>query len=143
MSLEMENKYVIFKLAEEYYGLSIDNVISIEKPSQSTRIPNAPDYIKGVINLRGEVIPVIDLRKKLKMKFKEVDRNSRIIIVSSDEIFAGLIVDTSSEVLEINKENIDKPPTNENDEYIDYINGIGKTKDRLVILLDLTKILEY
>ncbi|NMA85993.1 MAG: chemotaxis protein CheW [Tissierellia bacterium] len=143
MSLEMENKYVIFKLAEEYYGLSIDNVISIEKPSQSTRIPNAPDYIKGVINLRGEVIPVIDLRKKLKMKFKEVDRNSRIIIVSSDEIFAGLIVDTSSEVLEINKENIDKPPTNENDEYINYINGIGKTKDRLVILLDLTKILEY
>ena len=143
MSLEMENKYVIFKLSDEYYGLSIDNVISIEKPSQSTRIPNAPDYIKGVINLRGEVIPVIDLRKKLKMKFKEVDRNSRIIIVSSDEIFAGLIVDTSSEVLEINKENIDKPPTNENDEYIDYINGIGKTKDRLVILLDLTKILEY
>ncbi len=143
MSLEMENKYVIFKLSDEYYGLSIDNVISIEKPSQSTRIPNAPDYIKGVINLRGEVIPVIDLRKKLEMEPKEIDRNSRIIIVSSDEIFAGLIVDTSSEVLEINKEDIDKPPTNENDEYIDYINGIGKTKDRLVILLDLTKILEY
>ncbi len=71
MSLEMENKYVIFKLSDEYYGLSIDNVISIEKPSQSTRIPNAPDYIKGVINLRGEVIPVIDLRKKLEMEPKK------------------------------------------------------------------------
>ena len=143
MSLEIENKYVIFKLDEEYYGFPIDNVISIEKPSQSTRIPNAPDYIKGVINLRGEVIPIIDLRKKLGMEPSELDKNSRIIIVSSDEIFAGLIVDTSSEVLEINKENIDKPPTDENNEYIDYINGIGKTADRLVILLDLIKILEY
>lgn len=143
MSLEIENKYVIFKLAEEYYGLSIDNVISIEKPSQTTRIPNAPSYIEGVINLRGEVIPVIDLRDKLGMETRDLDRGSRIIVVSSNEIFAGLIVDTSSEVLEIHRENIDKPPTNENEEYIDYIKGIGKTKDRLVILLDLTKILEY
>ncbi len=143
MSLEIENKYVIFKLAEEYYGLSIDNVISIEKPSQITRIPNAPSYIKGVINLRGEVIPVIDLRNKLGMETRDLDRSSRIIVVSSNEIFAGLIVDTSSEVLEIHKENIDKPPTNENEEYIDYIKGIGKIKDRLIILLDLTKILEY
>ena len=143
MSLEIENKYVIFKLAEEYYGLSIDNVISIEKPSQITRIPNAPSYIKGVINLRGEVIPVIDLRNKLGMETRDLDRSSRIIVVSSNEIFAGLIVDTSSDVLEIHKENIDKPPTNENEEYIDYIKGIGKIKDRLIILLDLTKILEY
>ena len=143
MPLEIENKYVIFKLAEEYYGLSIDNVISIEKPSQITRIPNAPSYIKGVINLRGEVIPVIDLRNKLGMETRDLDRSSRIIVVSSNEIFAGLIVDTSSEVLEIHKENIDKPPTNENEEYIDYIKGIGKIKDRLIVLLDLTKILEY
>ncbi len=66
MSSEIENKYVIFKLGQEYYGLSINNVISIEKPSQTTRVPNAPDYVKGVINLRGEVIPVIDLRKKIR-----------------------------------------------------------------------------
>ncbi|NMB08984.1 MAG: chemotaxis protein CheW [Tissierellia bacterium] len=143
MSSEIENKYVIFKLGQEYYGLSINNVISIEKPSQTTRVPNAPDYVKGVINLRGEVIPVIDLRKKLGMETKDIDRNSRIIVVSSNEIYAGLIVDTSSEVLEIDKENIDKPPTDENDEFIDYINGIGKTDNRLIILLDLIKILEY
>ena len=143
MSSEIENKYVIFKLDQEYYGLPIDSVISIEKTGQTTRIPNAPEYIKGVTNLRGEVIPVIDLRKKLGMRTKDLDRNSRVIVVSSNEIFAGLIVDTSSEVLEIDKENIDKPPTNENDEYIEYINGIGKTGERLIILLDLIKILEY
>lgn len=143
MSSEVENKYVIFKLDQEYYGLPIDSVISIEKMGQTTRVPNAPDYVKGVTNLRGEVIPIVDLRKKLGMKPKELDRNSRIIVVSLNEIIVGLIVDASSEVLEIDKEDIDKPPTNEKEEFTEYVNGIGKTKERLVILLDLIKILEY
>lgn len=143
MSSEVENKYVIFKLDQEYYGLPIDSVISIEKMGQTTRVPNAPDYIKGVTNLRGEVIPIIDLRKKLGMETKDLDRNSRTIVVSLNETIVGLIVDTSSEVLEIDKENIDKPPTNENEEFIEYVNGIGKTEERLIILLDLVKILEY
>lgn len=143
MSSEIENKYVIFKLEQEYYGLPIDSVISIEKKGQTTRVPNAPEYIIGVTNLRGEVFPIIDLRKKLGMEAKELDRNSRVIVVSQEEIVIGLIVDTSSEVLEIDKENIDKSPTNENDEFIDYVKGIGKTGDRLIILLDLFKILEY
>ncbi len=143
MSSEVENKYVIFKLDQEYYGLPIDSVILIEKMGQTTRVPNAPDYIKGVTNLRGEVIPIIDLRKKLGMETKDLDRNSRTIVVSLNETIVGLIVDTSSEVLEIDKENIDKPPTNENEEFIEYVNGIGKTEERLIILLDLVKILEY
>jgi purine-binding chemotaxis protein CheW len=142
MATEIENKYVIFKLDNEYYGLNIDNVQSIEKFQNYTRVPNAPDYIKGVVNLRGEVVPIMDLRIKLGLKPKDIDHNTRIVIVSYEEIVVGLIVDTSSEVLEINKDNIDKPPATGNNEFKEYINGIGKDKERLVILLDLERLLD-
>lgn len=143
MSSVTDNKYVIFKLDKEYYGISINNVLSIEKMQGSTRIPNGPSYVKGVINLRGEVITLIDLRQKLNMDSKEIDNNSRIIVVSYEEIMAGLIVDSSSEVIEINKENIDNPPSSYENEKLEYIYGIGKVENRLVILLDLSRILEY
>lgn len=143
MSAEIENKYVIFKLGKEYYGLPIEKVVSIEKMIKPTRIPNGPKHVKGVINLRGEVISIIDLRQRLNMNTKEIDNNSRIIIVSEEDIVAGLIVDSSSEVIEIFKENIDNPPTSTNNDSLSYISGIGKVENRLVILLDLSKILEY
>ena len=108
-----------------------------------TRIPNGPKHVKGVINLRGEVIALIDLRQKLNMELKEVDNNSRIIIVSNDDIVAGLIVDSSSEVMEIQKNNIDNPPADNENQYLSYISGIGKVEGRLVILLELSRILEY
>ncbi|NLW22305.1 MAG: purine-binding chemotaxis protein CheW [Tissierellia bacterium] len=143
MPSEMENKYVIFKLDKEYYGIPIANVLSIERIGVPTRIPNAPKYVKGVINLRGEVIPIVDLRCKLGMEEIDLNSSGRIIVVSVNEIVVGLIVDSSSEVLEIDKENIDKPPTDSGNQYIEYINGIGKVSNRLIILLDLIKILEY
>lgn len=139
----IDNKYVIFKLDQEYYGLPINKVIYIEKIQQSTRIPNGPMYVEGVINLRGEVIPLMDLRKKLNMETKEVDNNTRIIVVSEEDIMVGLIVDSSSEVIEIDQENIDNPPSLADDEYLSYLNGIGKINDRLIILLELSRILEY
>jgi len=86
---------------------------------------------------------VINLRGKLGMELEHFSKNSRIIVVTANEIVAGLIVDSSSEVLEIDKESIDKPPINERNEFIDYISGIGKIPERLIILLDLIKILEY
>ena len=143
MPSEMENKYVIFKLDKEYYGIPIANVLSIERIGVPTRISNAPKYVKGVINLRGEVIPIVDLRCKLGMEEIDLNSSGRIIVVSVNEIVVGLIVDSSSEVLEIDKENIDKPPTDSGNQYIEYINGIGKVSNRLIILLDLIKILEY
>lgn len=141
MSSVISNKYVIFKLNKEYYGLEIDKVISIERMQTFTRIPNAPKYLKGVINLRGEVIPLIDLREKLNMSLKDIDKNTRIIVVNEKDIVAGLIVDSSSEVLEIYSENIDEVPSNENAN-MTYVRGIGKTKNRLIILLELSKVLE-
>lgn len=143
MSSGIDNKFVIFKLNKEYYGIPIDKVISIEKIEKSTRVPNAPKHVKGVINLRGEVITLIDLRQKLNMELQETNNNSRIIIVSNDDIVAGLIVDSSSEVMEIDKDNIDNPPSTTENDYLSFVYGIGKAEDKLVILLELSKILEY
>lgn len=135
------NKYVIFKLIDEYYGLDIENVISVEKMQEFTRVPNAPSYVRGVINLRGEVIPVIDLREKLGLKLKSTDENTRIIIVSESEINLGIIVDSSSEVLEIQRSLIDKPLASE-EESNNYLKGIGKVDGRLIIIIDLEKLIE-
>lgn len=135
------NKYVIFKLIDEYYGLNIENVISVEKMQEFTRVPNAPSYVRGVINLRGEVIPVIDLREKLGLELKSDDENTRIIIVSQDEINLGIIVDSSSEVLEVQRSLIDKPLASE-EESNNYLKGIGKVDGRLIIIIDLEKLIE-
>lgn len=143
MSNETDNKYVIFKLDKEYYGLPIDKVIGIERMQKPTRIPNGPNHVKGVINLRGEVISLIDLRQKLNMKSKDMDNNTRIIVVSHEEVVAGLVVDSSSEVMEIPIDSIDNPPVASDNQSLSYIRGVGKTEDRLIILLDLSKILEY
>ena len=140
--MEIENKYVIFQLENEYYGLNIESVQSIEKFQNYTRVPNAPKYIKGVINSRGEVVPILDLRIKLKLNPKKVDNNTRIVVTKQEELVIGLIVDTSSEVLEISKNNIDRAPTNGDDEYKEYIKGIGKVKDRLIIIINLEKLLD-
>lgn len=142
MTSVIENKYVIFKLDKEYYGIPINNVIYIERMQEITRVPNGPKFLRGVINLRGEVIPLIDLRQKLNMETKEVDNNSRIIVVLEGEVMIGLIVDSSSEVIEIDKDNIDNPPTSSENGELSYVYGVGKTSDRLVILLELSKIIE-
>lgn len=142
MSSELENKYVIFKLDSEYYGINIESVIAIEKMENITRIPNGPDYVKGVINLRGEVVTLIDLKAKLNIGMNEDLKNSRIIVVSTEDVVAGLIVDTSSEVIEIEPQNIDNPPEDEENGTLIYTKGIGKVNGKLIILLDLIKILE-
>lgn len=142
MESKKDNMYVTFKIEKEYYGILIDNVIAIEKMQTKTRIPNSPDYIEGVINLRGEVIAIINLRKRLKMEPKEIDNDTRVVIVNYNEITAGLVVDSSSEVIEINDEKIDNPPVSEDNEGLQYIKGIGKSDHGIVTLLDLDKIFE-
>lgn len=139
----LENKYVIFKLNSEYYGINIKSVTAIENMENVTRIPNSPDYVKGVINLRGEVITLIDLKEKLKIARSEEDANSRVIVVSTEEIVAGLVVDTSSEVIDIDPQDIDNISEDEENVTLMYAQGIGKVDGGLIILLDLAKILEY
>ncbi|AKL95457.1 chemotaxis signal transduction protein CheW [Clostridium aceticum] len=135
------NQYVVFQLDEEYYGIAINLVETIEKVLEITRLPNAPYYVKGVINLRGEVIPVVDLRKRFKMEEKSVTEESRIIILSLDEMIVGILVDSSSEVITIEKEDIENTNNIVNAFEDDYIKGIGKVEGRIIIILDMLKIL--
>ena len=138
---ERTNQYVIYKLDEEYYGIDINFVETIEKVPEITRLPNAPHYIKGVINLRGEVIPVIDSRVRFKMKEKDLTDQSRIIILSIEEIIFGFLVDSSSEVLAIDNEKIDNTSSLINYSEDEYIKGIGKVDERMVLILNVMKIL--
>ena len=142
-SISGETKYVVFKIDNEYYGIDINNVKSIERIQDFTRVPNAPPYVKGVINLRGEVVPVIDLRMRFELTPRELDSNSRIIIVFVNEIQIGLLVDSSSEVIEINGEDVDSPPIVKENISEDFINGIGKQNGNLIILIDIEKIIGH
>lgn len=139
--INIGTKYVVFKIDDEYYGIDINNVKSIERIQHFTRVPNAPIYVKGVINLRGEVVPVIDLRLRFELPHKELDSNSRIIITFVNEIQIGLLVDSSSEVIEINNEDVDSPPMVKDNISEDFIKGIGKQDGKLVILVDVEKVI--
>ncbi len=137
------NQYVIFKLDQEYYGIDISFVETIEKVTEITRLPNVAHYMKGVINLRGEVIPVIDSRIRFKMQEKDLTDESRIIILTIEDIIFGLLTDSSSEVLTIENEDIDNTNSLINYSEEDCIKGIGKDGDRMILILDVKKILNH
>lgn len=142
-NINNEMKYVVFKIDDEYYGIDINNVKSIERIQDFTRVPNGPPYVKGVINLRGEVVPVIDLRMRFELTPRELDSNSRIIIVFINDIQIGLLVDSSSEVLEIKTEDVDSPPIVKENISENFINGIGKQNGNLIILIDIEKVVGH
>ena len=132
---------VSFKIGKEEYGIDILNVQEINKMTTITKVPNAPEFVEGVINLRGRVIPVIDLRARLNLARKEHDKDTRIIIVDIYQNTAGFIVDAVSEVLRIPARITEAPPAIVTGIDSEFIKSVGKLEDRLVILIDLEKIL--
>ena len=132
---------VSFKISNEEFGVDILCVQEINRMLQITKMPNTPEFIEGVINLRGRVIPVLDLRVKLGMQRIEHDKNTRIIVVELKGKTIGFIVDEVSEVLRIPKSITEAPPEMVGGIDSDFITSIGKLDDRLLILLDLEKIL--
>ena len=132
---------VSFKIGEEEFGVDILSVQEINRMSQITKVPNTPDFIEGVINLRGRIIPVLDLRVKLGLMKLEHNKNTRIVVVELKGQTVGFIVDEVSEVLRIPKNITEAPPTMVGGIDSEYITSIGKLEDRLLILLDLEKIL--
>lgn len=137
---DREMQLVIFKLGREDYGISILQVQEIKRILDITRVPNSPDFIKGVINLRGSVLPVIDLKKRLQLPPADYTEDTRIIIVKVEEIVVGLIVDAVSEVTTLSSENIEPPTTVVGGVSAQYLSGVGKQEDNLLILLNLTAI---
>ena len=139
---EDEVQVVAFKLRNEEYGFSILNVQEIKGLTDITRVPFAPEFIKGVINLRGSVLPVIDLKKRLGLEDTPYTANTRIVIVQYDEVAVGMLVDAVTEVRTINADDIDTSRTvTGNDSNSKFISGIGKVDDRLIIQLNLSEII--
>jgi Chemotaxis signal transduction protein len=137
----MENQIVIFQLGSEFFGADIAKVESIIKIQSITQLPHAPSFVEGVTNLRGKVLPVIDLRKRFGLPAQETDKNSRIIVVSVDQIEVGMIVDEVSEVLTVPEGAVESAPAIATTVDSSFIKGIAKIEERLVILLDLTQVL--
>ncbi|MBN2513244.1 MAG: chemotaxis protein CheW [Sedimentisphaerales bacterium] len=141
-----EGKYLTFALAKEEYGIEILKVREIIGYMSITAVPRMPVFVKGVINLRGQVIPVIDLRCRFDMETKEITDQTCIIVVDISHegrsFNAGLIVDRVQEVLDIGQENIDDAPQFGMDVNTDFILGIGKAGSSIKILLDIDRVLE-
>ncbi len=134
---------VSFKIDDAEFGVDILMVQEINKMMALTVVPNTPEFIEGVVNLRGRIIPVINLRARLGLNVKEYDSETRIIVVDLVDKTIGFIVDAVKEVLRIPKSITEPPPEIIAGVDAEYITAIGKLEDRLLILLDLTKILSH
>ncbi|MBI3579895.1 MAG: chemotaxis protein CheW [Ignavibacteriales bacterium] len=132
---------VSFTIGEEEFGVDILKVQEINRMVEVTRVPNAPEYVDGVINLRGKVLPIIDLRRRFGMQRKEHDKNTRIVVVELGGKVIGFVVDAVSEVLRIPRSVTEAPPSIVGGVNAEYITAVGKLEDRLLILLDLERVL--
>ncbi|MCC6381151.1 MAG: purine-binding chemotaxis protein CheW [Dehalococcoidia bacterium] len=132
---------VVFRLAAEHYALDIQAVQEIVRIQAITTIPGADHYVEGITNLRGRVVPVVDLRRRCGLPVSEVTAETRIVVVSSSNGMVGLIVDAVSEVLRIRGEQIEPPSTIVRVPENSYLRGIAKLDDRLISLMDLSGIL--
>ncbi len=143
----MENQLVVFDLMNEHYGVDIAAVDSIVKMQQITSVPHAPSFVEGVTNLRGKVLPIIDLRRRFGLPQGDDTKETRIVTVDVDGLKVGMVVDAVSEVLRVSEEDIEPPSPIVTTVDSAFITGIAKVDDgagnsgRLIILLDLGKVL--
>jgi|YNPBryulayer2012_1023412.scaffolds.fasta_scaffold36019_2 purine-binding chemotaxis protein CheW len=132
---------VSFRIADEEFGVDIIKVQEIIRMVDITRVPNTPHYVIGVINLRGKVIPIIDMRRRLNLKETPYTKDTRIVVVEEENKIVGFIVDSVSEVLRISSSVLEPPPPMVSGISSDFITSIAKLEGRLLILLDLEKVL--
>jgi len=132
---------VTFTIAEEEFGMDILKVQEIIRTLEITRVPRAPAFVEGVINLRGKVIPIIDLRRRFGMESKPHDKDTRIIVIEINGMIVGFVVDSVSEVLRIPASTVEPPPSIVSGIDSEYISGVGKLNNRLLIMIDLDKLL--
>lgn len=144
ITIKQENELlqlVTFGIGEEEFGIDILKVQEIIRTMAITKVPNSPPYVEGVINLRGKVIPVIDLRNRFNMEYRSHDNHTRIIVIELHKMVIGFVVDGVSEVLRIQSNTVEPPPAIVGGIDSEYIKGVGKLKNRLLILLDLEKLI--
>jgi len=138
---EQFEQLVVFQLAHEYYGVDIGAVSTIIRMQDLTAVPQTPHYVEGVINLRGSIIPVIDLRKRFHLAQEPTTKSSRIVVVEANGAMVGMIVDAVAETLRISTDMIEPPSCVIASVESEYLRGIAKQGDRLVILLDINLVM--
>lgn len=136
-----EEQLVVFELSNESYGVDIAAVNTIIRMQEITEIPRSPEFVEGVINLRGSIIPVIDLRQRFGLSTGDVTKASRIVVVEASGQLIGMVVDAVSETLRLQQDAIEPPSPIVTTVNSEYVRGVGKLEHRLVILLDLDKVL--
>ncbi|NLP13445.1 MAG: chemotaxis protein CheW [Clostridium sp.] len=139
-SNSVSRQYVVFKLGKEDYGLDIQKVATIERIMPTTRVPKTPAFIKGVINLRGDIVPIMDLRSRFGLPAAPETEDTRSIILKIDDITFGIIVDEVDEVLQLTDDSIENIGNIATDLAVDYLMGVGKVNDRIVTILDVEKL---
>jgi len=137
------NKYLFFRIGKESYGIGIRFIIEIIELQHVSEVPEMPSYVKGVINLRGKVIPIVDLRLRFDMEERAYDNRTCIIVTEIGQMLIGFIVDTVEEVMEIPEDHIDPPPRFKNVQGKDrYISGMGKVGSSVKIIIDVEKVIQ-
>ncbi len=139
--MSRELHIVGFKVGRETYGVPIKSLHEIVRVPEITAVPDAPDYLEGVINLRGKIVSVMDLRKRFGEKDTTLGRQNRILVVEHAGRLAGLIVDSASEVLKIPADSVEPPPAVFQDGGLNCVTGLAKVAGRLVVLLEMSKLL--
>jgi purine-binding chemotaxis protein CheW len=139
--MSRELHIVGFKVGRETYGVPITSLHEIVRVPEITAVPDAPDYLEGVINLRGKIVSVMDLRKRFGEKSAALKKQNRILVVEHSGRLAGLIVDSASEVLKIPADAVEAPPAVFQEGGLNCVTGLGKVAGRLVVLLDMSKLL--
>jgi len=137
----MKDQYLTFLVGDETFGFGIEYVTEIVGMQNITTVPDMQSYVKGVINLRGSVIPVLDIRLRFGMEEREYDERTCIIVVQMDGLSVGLIVDIVNEVTDIPESQVSAPPKVYGGAGAQYIQGMGKLEEKVIILLDITKLL--
>ena len=136
------DRYLEFSLGNEFYAIPLLKVKEVIAIPATTPIPHAPSYFEGIMNLRGQVISIVDLRKKLGIKIKEESSESAVIIVDMSPIFLGVIVDSVSTVLAMSEDQINPPPNSDTKMKTDYITGVTFIEQKMTVLIDIAKILD-
>lgn len=139
---ENEEQLIVFTVGDEEYGLNVLKVQEIIRYVKPTKIPHTTDYVEGVINFRGEVIPVVNLRKRFALPLREQDDYSVIIVIESDGKITGLTVDSVSDILNLPEDKIQETPEFASREKTKFLRAMGKIGSRLILLLDLEKIID-
>lgn len=139
----LPGQYLTFQLMTEQYGVPIETVREINRVGEITPVPRTPNFVKGVMNLRGKIIPVINLRVRFGMDSQEYTRDTCIIVIDTDFGQVGMIVDAVKEVADLDQNQIEPPPVLGNEKTMSFIRGMGKLDDKVIILVDVVTALSH